>query len=206
MKQNQTFPSLLSHSSIPCFLPFPPPETISEAAERPTLNPFTTTPSSTTAAAITTAAPLYPNVVWAIPPPWTADTEATEQPTATTPFPTITYNRTPAPHHQSIHIQPQPPQSTATAATTSSSRNRPVSSAIVTPEGSGSGEPSGDDQTEEEDEQEEEDGSGVPTEASGTEEPVGKFISFTSLPYPFEGCVGRPFFFKNWWEKLIVSS
>lgn len=46
----------------------------------------------------------------------------------------------------------------------------------MTHEGSGSGEPSGDDQTEEEEEPEGEEGSGVPTEASGTEEPVGKFM------------------------------
>lgn len=60
------------------------------------------------------------------------------------------------------------------------------------PDGSGSGEPSGDDQTEEEEEQEEEEGSGVPTEASGTEDLVGKsmLFHFITIVLGGEGCVG----------------
>ncbi|GAA6223503.1 agrin-like [Lates japonicus] len=98
-------------------------ETISELAERTTPKPITTTPSST-AASITTAAPLHPNMVWAIPPPRTAETETTKRPPATTPFSTPNHNRARANHHPSIHTQPQPPQSTA--ATTSSSRSSPA--------------------------------------------------------------------------------
>lgn len=59
-------------------------------------------------------------------------------------------------------------------------------------DGSGSGEPSGDDQTEEEEELEDEAGSGIPTEASGAEEPVGKsplshFITHNALRRVWEG-------------------
>lgn len=65
-------------------------------------------------------------------------------------------------------------------------------SAALTFEGSGSGEPSGDDQTEEEEEPEEEEGSGNPTEASGTEEPVGKsmLFHFITIILGGEGCEG----------------
>uniref|UniRef100_A0A665WYM2 Agrin n=1 Tax=Echeneis naucrates TaxID=173247 RepID=A0A665WYM2_ECHNA len=135
-------------------------ETISELAERPTPNPITTTSSA--AASITTAAPFHPNMVWAILPPRTAETETTEAPPATTHFSTFTHNRTQANHHQNIHTQPQPPQSTTAATTTSSNSHSsgPVPSAAVTSfEGSGSGDTSGDDQTEEEEELEEEMGS-----------------------------------------------
>ncbi|XP_045913261.1 agrin isoform X1 [Micropterus dolomieu] len=142
-------------------------EIISEPADRPTPNPSITTP-----------APFHPNNVWAIPPPRTAESETTEQPTATTPFTTLTHNRARANHRHPIHTQPQ-----STAATTSSSRSSPAPSAAATSfEGSGSGEPSGDDGTEEEDEQEVEGGSGIPTEASGAEEPVGPTVSSTTVP------------------------
>ncbi|XP_053280013.1 agrin isoform X2 [Pleuronectes platessa] len=155
-------------------------ETISESAERPTPNPFTTTPSSNAAVSITTAAPIPTNMVWAIPPPRTAETETTQQPPATTPFSTLTHNRARANDHQhpNIHIKPPP-------STTASSRSSPPPSAAVSSfEGSGSGEPSGDDQTEEEDEPELEPGSGVPTEASGAEETVGTTLASTTVPLP----------------------
>ncbi|XP_044065875.1 agrin isoform X9 [Siniperca chuatsi] len=157
-------------------------ETISEPADRPSPNPPATTPSSTAAATITTTAPFHPNMVWAIPPPRTAEIETTERLPTTTPFSTLTHNRARANHRHRhpIHIQPQPPQSTA--ATTSSSRSSPTPSAAATSfEGSGSGEPSGDDQSEEE-EQEEEAGSGITTEASGAEEPVGPTVASTTVP------------------------
>nr|XP_046252510.1 agrin isoform X4 [Scatophagus argus] len=155
-------------------------ETISEPADRPTPNPPATTPSSTAAATITTTAPFPSNVVWAIPPPRTAETETTEQPPATKPFSTLTHNRARSNHHF-IHTQPQP-QSTA-AATTSPSRSSPApSTAAASFEGSGSGEPSGDDRTEEEEEPEEDVGSGIPTEASGAEEPVGPTVASTTVP------------------------
>uniref|UniRef100_A0A3Q3QEC3 Agrin n=1 Tax=Monopterus albus TaxID=43700 RepID=A0A3Q3QEC3_MONAL len=129
-----------------------------ELAERPTLNPFTTTPSST--ADITPAAPFH-SIVQGIPPPWTPDPE---QPPTTTPFSTFTHNRARANHHQPI--QPQPLQPTTATVITSSSRSSPAPSAAMSSfEGSGSGEPSGDDQTEEEEEQEEEPG---PTVVSTT--------------------------------------
>ncbi|XP_034551694.1 agrin isoform X2 [Notolabrus celidotus] len=151
-------------------------ETISEPADRPTPNPFATT----VAATITTPAPFLPKMVWAIPPPRTEETEATEQPPASTPLSAITHNSARANHQHPIHSKP--PQSTA-ASTTSSHRSSPAPpSAATSFEGSGSGEPSGDDQTEEEDEPEEETGSGVPTEASGAEEPVGPTVASTTVP------------------------
>uniref|UniRef100_A0A665WXX5 Agrin n=1 Tax=Echeneis naucrates TaxID=173247 RepID=A0A665WXX5_ECHNA len=98
-------------------------EHFGQCTERPTPNPITTTSSA--AASITTAAPFHPNMVWAILPPRTAETETTEAPPATTHFSTFTHNRT----------------------------SGPVPSAAVTSfEGSGSGDTSGDDQTEEEEE------------------------------------------------------
>lgn len=168
-----TFPSWLNHSSIPCFLPFPPPETISERAERPT-------PTLLTATTITTPAPLNHNLVWAIPPPRTAETaETTVQPPATTPSPTLTHHRAQKKHHHpSIHIQPQSPRSTPAPTTTASQGSPAPSTAENSFEGSGSGQPSGDDQSEEEEESEEEAGSGVPPEASGAEEPFGKSLLF----------------------------
>ncbi|XP_031142215.1 agrin isoform X9 [Sander lucioperca] len=157
-------------------------ETISEPADRPTPNPSATTHSSTAAATITTPAPFHPDMVWAIPPPQTEETETTERPPATTPFSTLIHNK--ANSRLSIHTQPQPPKSTAAAATTtSSSHSGPAPSAAASSfDGSGSGEPSGDDQTEEEEEQEEEAGSGIPTEASGAEEPVGPTLASTTIP------------------------
>ncbi|XP_069383188.1 agrin isoform X7 [Paralichthys olivaceus] len=150
-------------------------ETISELAERPTPNPLTTTPSSTAAVSITTAAPFPTNMVWAIPPPRTAETETTQRPPVTSPFSTPIHNHVQVNQH--IHIQP--PRSTA--ASTTSSRSGPVPSAAVSSfEGSGSGDPSGDDQVEEEDEQEL--GSGIPTEASGAEETVGPTLASTTVP------------------------
>ncbi|XP_060930719.1 agrin isoform X2 [Limanda limanda] len=157
-------------------------ETISEPAERPTPNPFTTTPSSNAAASITTAAPIPTNMVWAIPPPRTAETETTQRPPATTTsFSAPNHNRSRANdhHHPDIHIKP-PPSTTAS----SRSSSPPPSAAVSSFEGSGSGEPSGDDQTEEEDEPELEPGSGVPTEASGAEETVGTTLASTTVPSP----------------------
>ncbi|XP_034447566.1 agrin isoform X10 [Hippoglossus hippoglossus] len=154
-------------------------ETISEPAERPTPNPFTTTPSSNAAVSITTAAPFPTNMVWALPPPRTTETETT------TPFSTLTHNRARANHHHHPDIHIQPPRSTA-APTTSSRSSPPPSAAVSSFEGSGSGEPSGDDQTEEEDEPELEPGSGVPTEASGAEETVGSTLASTTVPAPEE--------------------
>ncbi|XP_029975271.1 agrin isoform X4 [Salarias fasciatus] len=154
-------------------------ETITEPADRPTPNP----PATTGVAAITTtSAPFPPNKVFAMPPPRTAETEPDEQPPATTPFTTITHNHARNSHRHSIHIQP----AAASATPASSSHARPAPSAAAASfEGSGSGEPSGDDQAEEEEEeeeQEEEAGSGVPTEASGAEEPVGPTVASTTVP------------------------
>ncbi|KAI9531181.1 hypothetical protein NQZ68_000676 [Dissostichus eleginoides] len=174
------FPRMRSHcghSSIPCFLPFPPPETISEPADRPTPNPLATTPSPSSVATITTPTSFHPNMVWAIPLPRTEEPSTTEWPPATTISSTLINNR--AKQHHIIHTQP--PQST----TTSTPRSRPPPpAAAVSFDGSGSGEPSGDDQMEEEEEQEEEEeaGSGVPTEASGAEEPVGPTLASTTVP------------------------
>ncbi|XP_029133586.2 agrin isoform X10 [Labrus bergylta] len=149
-------------------------EIISEPADRPTPNP----PATTAAATITTPAPFHHNQVWAIPPPRRAEPETTEQPPVRTPPSTLTHNSARANHP--IHIQP--PQSTTTS-TTSSHRSTPSPiNAASSFEGSGSGEPSGDDQTEEEEEPEEEAGSGVPTEASGAEEPVGPTVASTTVP------------------------
>ncbi|XP_062247965.1 agrin isoform X2 [Platichthys flesus] len=153
-------------------------ETISEPAERPTPNPITTTPSSNAAVSITTAAPIPTNMVWAIPPPRTAETETTQRPPATTPFSTLTRNRARS-NHPDPNIHKPPPSTTA-----SSRRSPPPSAAVSSLEGSGSGEPSGDDQTEEEDEPELEPGSGVPTEASGAEETVGTTLASTTVPSP----------------------
>ncbi|XP_029291118.1 agrin isoform X2 [Cottoperca gobio] len=150
-------------------------ETISEPADRPPPNPPATTPSSTAAATITTPASFHPNMVWAIPLPRTEETETTEPPPATTPYSTLIHNR--ANHNHPIHMQPS--QST----TTSSSRSSPAPSAAASSfDDSGSGQPSGDDQMEEEEEPEEEAGSGVPTEASGAEEPVGPTLASTTVP------------------------
>ncbi|XP_074537268.1 agrin isoform X6 [Halichoeres trimaculatus] len=151
-------------------------ETISEPADRPTPNPLATTAAAT----ITTPAPFHPNMVWAIPPPRTAETETTEPPQATTPLSAITHNRARANHQHPIHSKP--PQSTAAATTPHRSSPAPSTTGETSFEGSGSGEPSGDDQTEEEEEPEEETGSGVPTEASGAEEPVGPTVASTTVP------------------------
>ncbi|XP_074537267.1 agrin isoform X5 [Halichoeres trimaculatus] len=134
-------------------------ETISEPADRPTPNPLATTAAAT----ITTPAPFHPNMVWAIPPPRTAETETTEPPQATTPLSAITHNRARANHQHPIHSKP--PQSTAAATTPHRSSPAPSTTGETSFEGSGSGEPSGDDQTEEEEEPEEETG---PTVASTT--------------------------------------
>ncbi|KAM6981821.1 agrin isoform 3-T3 [Tautogolabrus adspersus] len=151
-------------------------EIISEPADRPTPNPLATTAAAT----ITTPAPFHPNQVWAIPPPRTAEVETEEQPPAITPPSAISHNRARTNHVHPIHIQP--PQSTI-ASTTSSHRSTPSHiNAATSFDGSGSGEPSGDDQTEEEEEPEEEAGSGVPTEASGAEEPVGPTVASTTVP------------------------
>ncbi|XP_073327034.1 agrin-like [Pagrus major] len=165
-------------------------ETITEPADRPTPNPLATTPSPTAAATITTTATFHPNMVWAIPPPRTAEVETTERPPATTPYSTPTHKQTN--HRHSIHTRPQP-QSTAAAAaaaTTSSPRSSKIPPPLRDPfadvnsfEGSGSGDPSGDYQTEEEEEElEEEVGSGIPPEASGAEEPVGPTVASTTVP------------------------
>uniref|UniRef100_UPI0037E850BC agrin isoform X1 n=1 Tax=Semicossyphus pulcher TaxID=241346 RepID=UPI0037E850BC len=154
-------------------------ETISEPADRPTPNP----PATTAAATITTPAPFQRNMVWAFPPPRTVDAETTVPPPATTTLSAITHNRAQANPHPPIHIQPLQPTA---AATTSSHRSSPApSAASISFEGSGSGEPSGDDQAEEEEEPEEEAGSGVPTEASGAEEPVGPTVASTTV-FPAE--------------------
>ncbi|XP_068506113.1 agrin isoform X3 [Syngnathus scovelli] len=148
-------------------------ETIFERAEQPTPTPLA-------ANTITTPAPLD-HKVWAIPPPRTVET-AVRHP-ATTPSPTLTHHRAQINHHHhSIHIQPQSPWSTR-APTATTSGGSPASSAAANSfEGSGSGQPSGDDQAEEEEEQEEEAGSGVPTEASGAEEPFGPTQENTAIP------------------------
>ncbi|CAK6955068.1 agrin isoform X1 [Scomber scombrus] len=159
-------------------------ETISEPAVRPTPNPSASYPSS--AATITTTAPIHPNMVWAIPSPETV------APGDTTPSPTITHN-----HRHPIHTQPQPRSTVAAAHTTSSSRSSPTPSAASSFEGSGSGEPSGDEPTEEEEEEEdmdEDNGSGV-TESSGTPEPVGPTVASTTVPTAEDrsSCDNMPF-------------
>ncbi|XP_028266804.1 agrin isoform X2 [Parambassis ranga] len=154
-------------------------ETISEPADRPT-----PTPPTTVAATITTTTPFQPNMVWAIPPPRTVETETetTMQPPATAPFTAISHKHARTNHRHSILTKPQALQPTAaTSTTSSSSRSNPAPSAAATSfDGSGSGEPSGDDQTEEEEESEV--GSGIPTEASGAEEPVGPTVASTTVP------------------------
>ncbi|XP_030588612.1 agrin isoform X2 [Archocentrus centrarchus] len=150
-------------------------ETISEPADRPTPNPPATTPSSAFAATITTAAPFHPNMVHGVPPPMI---ETFEQPAATTPFSSPSHNSAQANKYSSIHTQPQTlqPTPTAGAATSSSSRSSPTPTAAASSfEGSGSGDPSGDDQNEEE-------GSGIPAEASGADEPVGPTVASTTVP------------------------
>ncbi|KAM9830052.1 agrin isoform 2-T2 [Syngnathus typhle] len=148
-------------------------ETISERAEQPTPTPLAAT-------TISAPAPLD-HKVWAIPPPRTVET-AVRHP-ATTPSPTLTHHRAQINHHHhSIHIQPQSPWSTP-APTATTSGGSPASSAAENSfEGSGSGQSSGDDQAEEEEDQEEEAGSGVPTEASGAEEPFGPTLENPAIP------------------------
>lgn len=100
-------------------------------------------------------------------------------------------------------MQPEP-QSTAAATTASPSHRSPVpSAALASFEGSGSGEPSGDDQTEEEEELEEEAGSGIPSEASGADDPVGKSLLFHFITH---NALTGVWVFKKGWDKLIVSS
>ncbi|XP_063741777.1 agrin isoform X2 [Eleginops maclovinus] len=147
-------------------------ETISEPADRPTPNPLATTLSSSSAATITTPAPFQPNIVRALPLPRTEEPSTTEQPPAATISSILINNQ--VKQHNLIRIPPS----------TSTSRSSPApSAAAISFDGSGSGEPSGDDQTEEEEEdQEEEAGSGIPTEASGAEEPVGPTLVSTTVP------------------------
>ncbi|XP_047455653.1 agrin isoform X3 [Mugil cephalus] len=155
-------------------------ETITEPAERPTPNPPTTTASSAAVATITTPVPHDSNMVLGIPPPRTVETETTQQPPATTPLSTPTRNRARSDHHHSTHNQPTRP-----APTTPSSRSSPAPPTVPTTahfDGSGSGEPSGDEP--EEGEQEDEAGSGVPSEASGAEEPVGLTVASSTFPTP----------------------
>ncbi|XP_068186942.1 agrin isoform X2 [Antennarius striatus] len=155
-------------------------EILSEAADRPTPNPLATIPSTAAAGTITTT--FHPNMVWAIPLPRTPETETTERPRLTTPFPTLIHNDPRSNHRHPIHTKQQP-QSTAATPTTFPSHSSPVPSAAVASfEGSGSGEPSGDDQTEEEEELGEEAGSGMPTEASGREESVGPTVAGATTP------------------------
>uniref|UniRef100_A0A3P8V635 Agrin n=1 Tax=Cynoglossus semilaevis TaxID=244447 RepID=A0A3P8V635_CYNSE len=157
-------------------------EIISELTERPTTNPFTTIPSSTVAAVITTTARLVLDKVWAIPPPRTTKPETIEQPPTATIFPTLTHHRTGSTHRP---IFTKPLQSTAASSTSSFHSSPPPSAAATSFEDSGSGEPSGDDQTEEEEGPEEEAGSGVPVEASGAE-PVGPTVASTTVVKPEE--------------------
>ncbi|KAF3860082.1 hypothetical protein F7725_000337 [Dissostichus mawsoni] len=144
-------------------------ETISEPADRPTPNPLATTPSSSSVATITTPTSFHPNMVWAIPLPRTEEPSTTEWPPATTISSTLINNRAKQ-HTSSTPSRRSPPPPPPPAA------DRPPPPLP--------GEPSGDDQTEEEEEQEEEEeaGSGVPTEASGAEEPVGPTLASTTVP------------------------
>lgn len=200
LKQNQTLPFKLNHSYIPCFLPFPPPEIISELTERPTTNPFTTIPSSTVAAVITTTARLVLDKVWAIPPPRTTKPETIEQPPTATIFPTLTHHRTGSTHRP---IFTKPLQSTAASSTSSFHSSPPPSAAATSFEDSGSGEPSGDDQTEEEEGPEEEAGSGVPVEASGAE-PVGKSQLFHFITHNAVVYCSRVLFYKKKYTHIIT--
>ncbi|XP_056277972.1 agrin isoform X4 [Pseudoliparis swirei] len=145
-------------------------ETISEPADRPTPNPPTTAAATITA---TTPAPFHPNMVEALPPPRTEETETAGRPPATTRSSKLTHNRA-----SSVHNQP------AGNADPSRGRHAPSATAIRSFEGSGSGEPSGDEQIEEEEEQEgeEEAGSGIPAEASGAEEPADTTLMSTAVP------------------------
>ncbi|XP_072305723.1 agrin isoform X9 [Eucyclogobius newberryi] len=136
-------------------------ESISEPGERPTPNPPATTLSS-----LTTFATISPNLVYGIPPPRTKDMDAT------TENPPSSFSTNPASTHTHPQLEPTSP------APISPSRSSPVPAGAIF-DGSGSGEPSGDDQTEEEDEGEP--GSGVPTEASGGEEP-GPTVASTTVP------------------------
>ncbi|XP_029689945.1 agrin isoform X9 [Takifugu rubripes] len=153
-------------------------ESITEPADRPTFNLPATTPSSAAATTITTTAPFHPNMVEALPPPRTEETEPTERPPIATPVSTFTHNRVNSNLRHSIHMQPEPQATTA-----SPSHSSPAPSpALESFEESGSGEPSGDDVTEEEEELEDDAGSGLPLEASGADDASGFTVLSTTLP------------------------
>ncbi|XP_056895685.1 agrin isoform X2 [Takifugu flavidus] len=153
-------------------------ESITEPADRPTFNLPATTPSSAAATTITTTAPFHPNMVEALPPPRTEETEPTERPPIATPVSTFTHNRVNSNLRHSIHMQPEPQATTA-----SPSHSSPAPSpALESFEESGSGEPSGDDVTEEEEELEDDAGSGLPLEASGADDASGFTVLSITLP------------------------
>ncbi|XP_038145818.1 agrin isoform X3 [Cyprinodon tularosa] len=142
-------------------------ETISEPADRPTPNP----PSTTTAAATTTPAPFNPDMVFAIPPPMTAQPGPTEQPVTNAVLSTSTISRARSNHRQPI----------LTAAITATlSSPAPSTSALTPLEGSGSGEPSGDE--DEEDLRDDDIGSGIQSEASGADETGGPTAAGSAGP------------------------
>ncbi|XP_056156000.1 agrin [Lampris incognitus] len=148
-------------------------ETITAPADRPTPSHPTTTPYSATAATITTPSP---KLVDAIPPPKTTKVG----PSTTNQPPTTTHR------HHTTYIKPQPTQ------TTYPHSGAKPSSPATTFEDSGSGEPSGDEPGEEE---EDERGSGVPTEASGGEDPAGPTVATTTIPTAEDrsSCDNTPF-------------
>ncbi|XP_016517471.1 agrin isoform X12 [Poecilia formosa] len=129
-------------------------ESISDPADRPTPNPLLTTLSPASTAVITTTPdPFISNMVYAIPPPMTAQPASMETPDTTAVLSTSTPGHVP-----SNRIQP---------------------SAARTPgplEGSGSGDPSGDEE-EEEDGRDEDVGSGVQSEASGSDDSGGSPVA-----------------------------
>ncbi|XP_023187509.1 agrin isoform X3 [Xiphophorus maculatus] len=129
-------------------------ESISDPADRPTPNPPPTTPGPASTAVITTTPdPFISNMVYAIPPPMTAQLASMEPPDINAVLSTSTPGRVP------------------------SNRIQPSASATPSPlEGSGSGDPSGDEE-EEEDGLDEDVGSGVQSEASGSDDSGGSPVA-----------------------------
>nr|XP_054602129.1 agrin isoform X4 [Nothobranchius furzeri] len=154
-------------------------ESISELADRPTPNLPTAAPSSAVDTAITATTPYPNNMVWAIPPPITAEQQFIDSPQTTTDFSTTTTTHSRVRSFHRLATQHQGPHPTAAASNTPPPRSSPVPTTSVSPafDGSGSGEPSGDEQADEED-----DGSAVTSEASGGDETVGSTVANITAP------------------------
>lgn len=191
-EKNEAFPSLLTHSSIPCFLSspsfLPHAESIIEPAGRPTLYPPTSHAAATTpsTAHVRLKSPHYDTSLS----PW--DDDQTDGSTASfvdaLPPPMVTESALTT--NRPVTTPRHPPHSTTPRLLGHTS---PGSSPTAF-EDSGSGEPSGDDQVAEEEENGEDGSAGV-LEASG-EEPVGKsklfhFITHKAALLEVRGQSGR---------------